>query len=140
MNNCPAGLSRCLTLVLAGAMQAQAAAPAAPDPSASPVPQVTHAATTTATTAGRVTIRTEDYPRPPYAGATYYLYERDGTVICTKLAVCNKYDQCETTYRAGAFKAEEDRQTGTPYATTAAVPIARSKLAKHRCLVRFKLL
>lgn len=39
-----------------------------------------------------ITIRTETYPRPPYSGATSYVYERDGKVICTKLAVCDKYD------------------------------------------------
>ena len=33
------------------------------------------------------TVRTESFPRPPYSGATYYVYERTGRTICTKLAV-----------------------------------------------------
>lgn len=88
---------------------------------------------------GRITVRTENYPRPPYSGATYYIYERDGETICTKLEVCNKYDQCETTYKKGALKEEEDVQTGDPYGTTKPVFIAPAKLRKHVCLTRFKL-
>lgn len=84
-------------------------------------------------------IRTETYPRPPYSGATYYIYERGGKVICTKLKVCNKYDECETSYRQGQYKDREDIETGDPYDTTAPVPIQGEKLKKHVCLVRFHL-
>jgi hypothetical protein len=55
-----------------------------------------------------VYIRIERFPRPPYSGATYYIYERDGEVICTKLEVCNKYDQCGTEYKKGKYKDEID--------------------------------
>lgn len=85
------------------------------------------------------TVRTETFPRPPYSGATYYVYERAGRTICTKLAVCNKFDQCETSYVAGAFRAPEDTATGEPYGTTPAAPIAPGSLAKHVCLTRFGL-
>ena len=88
----------------------------------------------------RITIRTENYPRPPYSGATYYIYERDGAVICTKLEVCNKYDQCSTQYKKGVFKEDEDVQTGEPYGKTDPVLIPRAKLKKHACLVKFSLL
>jgi len=84
-----------------------------------------------------ITIRTETFPRPPYSGATYYIYERDGAVICTKLAVCDKYDQCDTGYHAGAFKDPEDIQTGKPYGGSPAVTIPDAKLRKHQCLVKF---
>ncbi|KAF1011565.1 MAG: hypothetical protein E5299_01378 [Burkholderia gladioli] len=84
-----------------------------------------------------ITIRTETYPRPPYSGATYYVYEQDGKVICTKLAVCDKYDQCDTTYHAGAFKDPEDAQTGKPYGSSPAVTIQEAKLRKHQCLAKF---
>lgn len=84
-----------------------------------------------------ITIRTETYPRPPYSGATYYVYERDGKVICTKLAVCDKYDHCDTSYHAGAFKEPEDVQTGKPYGGSPAVTIPEAKLRKHQCLAKF---
>ncbi len=87
-----------------------------------------------------VTIRTENFPRPPYSGATYYIYERDNEVICTKLEVCNKYDDCETTYKKGSFKDEIDVETGDPYGKTGAVVIAPKKLRKHVCLTKFKLI
>jgi hypothetical protein len=29
--------------------------------------------------------RANSYPPPPYSEATYYVYERDGNVICTKV-------------------------------------------------------
>jgi hypothetical protein len=87
----------------------------------------------------RISVRTESYPRPPYSGATHYIYERDGEVICTKLQVCNKYDQCDTEYKKGSYKAEEDVETGDPYGKTGAVFISSSKLKKHVCLTRFKL-
>ena len=89
---------------------------------------------------GRVTIRTENYPRPPYSGATYYIYERDDEIICTKLEVCNKYDDCSVTYKKGAFKEDEDIQTGEPYGKTGPVEIPRPKQRKHVCLTRFKLI
>lgn len=88
----------------------------------------------------KITIRTEIYPRPPYSGATYYIYERDGEVICTKLEVCNKYDDCSQTYQKGAFKEDEDIQVGEPFGRSKAVTIPRSKLRKHVCLTRFKLI
>jgi hypothetical protein len=89
---------------------------------------------------GQVTIRTENYPRPPYSGATYYIYERDAEIICTKLEVCNKYDDCSVTYKKGAFKEEEDIETGDPYGKTDRVVISRSKQRKHVCLTKFKLI
>lgn len=87
-----------------------------------------------------ITIRTENFPRPPYSGATYYVYERDGEVICTKLEVCNKFDDCSTTYKQGIFKEEEDIETGEPYGRTPAVAISPKKLRKHVCLTKFKLI
>lgn len=86
---------------------------------------------------GPITIRTESYPRPPYSGATYYIYEKNGRTICTKLAVCNKYDQCQTSYSRGTFKDVLDERTGAPYDTTPAVPVTPGKVAKHACLTRF---
>jgi hypothetical protein len=87
-----------------------------------------------------ITIRTENFPRPPYSGATYYIYERDDEVICTKLEVCNKYDDCDRTYKKGVFKEEEDVETGEPYGRTEPVLIPKNKLRKHVCLTRFKLI
>ena len=84
-------------------------------------------------------VRTENYPRPPYSGATYYIYERNGQTICTKLEVCNKYDHCETSYTKGTYRDDEDVQTGAPYGTTPAVAIPAEKLNKHVCLVKFHL-
>ena len=89
--------------------------------------------------AADTTVRTENYPRPPYSGATYYIYERDGQTICTKLQVCNKYDQCDTKYVKGSYTDEEDVQTGDPYGKTDAVVIGKEKLTKHVCLTKFKL-
>ncbi len=88
---------------------------------------------------GAVTVRTENYPRPPYSGATYYIYQRAGAPICTKLEVCNKFDNCTFTYRRGAFKDPEDQETGAPYSTEPAVLIPAAKLAKHVCLTKFRL-
>lgn len=88
----------------------------------------------------RISVRTERFPRPPYSGATYYIYERGGEVICTKLRVCNKYDNCDTEYKKGVYKDEQDIETGSPYGKTDAVFIPTSKLKKHVCLTRFKLL
>ena len=85
-------------------------------------------------------VRTENYPRPPYSGATYYIYERAGKVICTKLEVCNKFGDCEKTYKKGSFKEDLDVETGEPYGKTDAVLIPASKLRKHVCLTKFKLI
>lgn len=88
----------------------------------------------------RITVRTENYPRPPYSGATYYIYERNGEIVCTKLEVCNKYDDCSTTYKKGVFKEDEDVKTGEPFGKTKPVVIANSKLRRHVCLTKFKLI
>jgi len=87
-----------------------------------------------------ISIRTENFPRPPYSGATYYIYEQNGEVICTKLRVCNKYDQCNTEYKKGSYKDEMDIETGEPYGKTDSVLIPNNKLRKHVCLTRFGLL
>lgn len=87
-----------------------------------------------------ITVRIERFPRPPYSGATYYIYERDGEVICTKLKVCNKYDDCSTTYKKGVFKEEEDIETGDPYGREGPFVISKAKQRKHVCLTRFKLI
>ena len=101
---------------------------------------VSDASTVSASQKGRISVRIERFPRPPYSGATYYIYERDGEVICTKLEVCSKYDDCDTQYKKGSFKEEEDVETGEPYGTEKAVFIPANKLRKHVCLTRFKLL
>jgi hypothetical protein len=93
----------------------------------------------TATQKSRTYIRTETFPRPPYSGATYYIYERDNEVICTKLEVCNKFDQCDVTYKKGRYKDDLDIQTGDPYGKTEPILIAPNKLKKHACLTKFKL-
>ena len=87
---------------------------------------------------GRISVRTENFPRPPYSGATYYFYERDGEVICTKLEVCNKYDNCSTQYKKGKFKEEEDIEHGEPSGKTEPVLIPSHKLRRHVCLMKFK--
>jgi len=88
----------------------------------------------------RISVRTENFPRPPYSGATYYIYERDGEVICTKLEVCNKYDNCTTQYKKGTFKEQEDIENGEPSGKTDPVLIPSNKLRRHVCLTKFKLL
>jgi hypothetical protein len=90
-----------------------------------------HKVTTSPLQDDRIFIRTENFPRPPYSGATYYIYERENEVICTKLEVCNKYDDCSVTYKKGVFKEEEDIETGEPYGTTEPVEIPKNKLKKH---------
>ncbi len=95
---------------------------------------------TTSAQQKRISIRTENFPRPPYSGATYYIYEREGEVICTKLEVCNKYDYCDVEYKKGSYKDEMDVETGEPYGQTKAVFIPTNKLRKHVCLTKFKLL
>ena len=87
-----------------------------------------------------ITVRTESYPRPPYSGATYYIYEQSGRTICTKLEVCNKFDQCGVQYIKGAYRDKEDQDTGDPYQESPAILIPRAKLNKHVCLRRFKLI
>ncbi len=88
----------------------------------------------------RISVRTETFPRPPYSGATYYIYEREGEVVCTKLEVCNKYDNCSQTYKKGSYKVDEDVQTGDPYGKTEPVFISQKSLKKHTCLKKFKLI
>ncbi|MDP4005486.1 hypothetical protein [Methylobacterium sp. NEAU K] len=85
------------------------------------------------------TVRTETFARPPYSGATYYIYERAGAAICTKLSVCNKFDACETKYVRGAYKDPEDVEAGEPAQATPAVAIRPGSLAKHLCLTRYDL-
>jgi len=84
-------------------------------------------------------VRTETFPRPPYSGATYYIYEQAGQVICTKLEVCNKFDECNSQYLNGTYKDQEDVQTGAPYSKTDAVAIAPGKIDKHVCLKKYRL-
>jgi hypothetical protein len=84
-----------------------------------------------------ISVRTETYPRPPYSEATYYIYERDGAVICTKLAVCDKHDACDADYHVGAFKTSEDAKVGKPYLVSPAVSISQEKLRKHQCLTKY---
>jgi hypothetical protein len=89
---------------------------------------------------GKITVRTENYPRPPYSGATYFIYERDGEVICTKLQVASKLGDPWVEYKKGFYKDEEDIRTGEPYGKTDPVVIPAGKLRKHVCLTKFKLL
>jgi len=79
------------------------------------------------------------YPRPPYSGATYFIYEQSGKTICTKLTVCNKFEECAAEYFKGAYRAEDDQDTSEPYGESPPVQIPRAKLNKHVCLRRFKL-
>jgi hypothetical protein len=87
-----------------------------------------------------IEIRTERYPRPPYSSAVYYIYERDGKDICTKLEMCDKFDSCESKYVLGSYKAPEDVRTGRFYGSTPTVRIPKEKLSKHMCLTKFSLL
>lgn len=86
------------------------------------------------------TVRTKSYPRPPYSGATYYIYERDNKVICTKVETCNKYDNCSSEYKKGEWKDQMDVAYDEPYGLTEPVAISPTKLKKHVCLTKFKLL
>ena len=113
--------------LLAGTLVAVAAAPTSSAPAK-------HKA------APPITVRTESYPRPPYSGATYYIYEQSGQTICTKLEVCNKFGNCSAQYIKGAYRAKEDQETGDPYDESPAILIPRAKLKKHVCLRRFKLI
>ena len=67
----------------------------------------------------------------------YYVYETRGATVCTKLEVCNKFDQCEVSYHRGAFKDAVDEETGEPYAAAPAVTIGAAKIRKHVCLARY---
>jgi hypothetical protein len=58
-------------------------------------------------------------------------------LICTKLAVCDKYEHCDIDYHAGAFLDPLDLKVGEPYGATSAVVISPAKRAKHQCLVKF---
>lgn len=87
-----------------------------------------------------ITIRTKSYPRPPYSGATYYIYERDNQIICTKVETCNKYDNCSSEYNKGEWKDQMDVEYDEPYGVTKPVAIKPSKLKRHVCLTKFKLL
>lgn len=98
-----------------------------------------HSAKSKRTFEADISVRTERYPRPPYSGATYYIYEQAGQTMCTKLKVCNKYDQCSTKFSKGAYKDPADVATGTPYGTTPAAIIPRSKWRNHACLTKFSL-
>ncbi len=84
-----------------------------------------------------ITIRTESYPRLPYSSATYYIYEKGGSIICTKMQVCNKYGYCDVSYFKGPQKDAFDTE---PFDETEAVVIDRQKLKKHKCLQKFKLI
>jgi hypothetical protein len=81
-------------------------------------------------------IHTENYARPPYSGAVYYFYHAGPKIVCTKLSVCNKYDQCEVEYRQGEYREDGDDE---PASRTDAVPIPPAKLKAHKCLVKFGL-
>lgn len=67
------------------------------------------------------------------------VYERGGNTICTKLAVCNKFNECDNTYVRGSFKDPEDIQSGAPADTTPKVAIKEASLSKHVCLTQFGL-
>lgn len=81
-------------------------------------------------------IYTEEYPRPPYSGATYFFYESEGAIICTKLEVCNKFGECGSDYWKGKHKEEVDNSA---FSSTSKVLIPKDKLKKHRCLTKFNL-
>ena len=117
----------CIITLLAVTLVAVAAAPTSSGP-------------TQRKAASPITVRTESYPRPPYSGATYYIYEQSGQTICTKLEVCNKFDDCSAQYFKGAYRDREDQETGDPYQKSPAILIPRAKLNKHVCLRRFKLI
>lgn len=104
------------------------------------VPAATTSSTPVKNNSAPITVRTERYPRPPYSGATYYIYEQSGKTICTKLEVCNKFDNCGAEYFKGAYRAQADQDTGEPYGQSPAIAIPRAKRNKHLCLRRFKLI
>lgn len=90
--------------------------------------------------AAPITVRAESYPRPPSSEAIYYIYEQSGRTICTKLEVCNKYDNCGAQYIKGAYRAREEQTAGDPYRESPAVTLPHAKLNKHVCLRRFRLI
>ncbi|AGH95414.1 hypothetical protein [Pseudobdellovibrio exovorus] len=105
----------------------------------SPEPVAENHITIPAQEGSAIAVRTESYARPPYSGATYFLYEKDGQVICTKLKVCNKYNECETTYKSGLFRDEEEMEEGVePFEKTESQVIAPEKLKLHQCLELLK--
>jgi hypothetical protein len=83
-----------------------------------------------------ISIRTESFARPPYSGATYFIYEKGGNIICTKLEVCNKFGNCTSEYKKGAFKEEGDDE---PSDKTDKATIPAAKIRKHKCLTQFGL-
>ena len=87
----------------------------------------------------QITVRTETYGWGSYSDATYYIYESGGEAICTKLEICNKFDECHTTYKKGTYT-DEQNVNQDPYKKTDAVIIPQGKLRKHVCLTKFKLL
>jgi hypothetical protein len=88
---------------------------------------------------GTTTVRTETFPRPPYSEARYYIYERGGRQVCTKLVVCNRFASCRAVYARGAYRAFADKLTGEPSSATEPVAIPPAKRFKHVCLRRFSL-
>lgn len=72
-------------------------------------------------------------PRLPYSFAVYYIYGAGEQIVCKKLRICIKYDDCSTTYRRGAFK---ERQDETAYGVTAAILIPTASRSRHVCLTR----
>jgi hypothetical protein len=84
-----------------------------------------------------ISIRTESFARPPYSGATYFIYEKGGTIICTKLEVCNKFGDCTSEYKKGAFKEEGDDESSGKSDKTV---IPSAKVRKHKCLTQFGLI
>lgn len=96
-------------------------------------------AATSGDAGAQFSVRTEQYPRPPYSGATYYIYESGGAIVCTKLEVCNKFGACSASYHRGSYMAAEDHDAGQPYGALSATPIAPAKRGKHVCLARYVL-
>ena len=90
-----------------------------------------------ATNHSPVTIRTETYASPPYSSVTYYIYERDGEILCTKRTTQNKFDEVENEYFKGAYKPDEIQMGFTPTNEVAPVPISSDKMGKHYCLKKF---
>ena len=68
--------------------------------------------------------------------APFITYHAGPKIVCTKLSVCNKYDQCEVEYRQGEYREDGDDE---PASRTDAVPIPPAKLKAHKCLVKFGL-
>jgi NAD-dependent dihydropyrimidine dehydrogenase PreA subunit len=105
--------------------------------SASDAADATNATIGALTPAKHITIRTEIYSRPPYYGATYYFYEKNGQLIWTKLEVCKKFGECTIACKNGKHIEQEDT---SPVEKNPAFIIPHEKYGKHRCLTRFGLL